>query len=183
VVIHINADNKTDSNVYVYLTMETKEYILPMLDSIKETDRLFPLTYDSYANDFRDILRKNGLYKLYADNKRGTITLHRFRSFFIGQVDEASSRDYAMRMTNHEMYLPNYGEWSAKKKMDAFKKIEHNITILPENILKSKAEHFRDLENQLKKINQMEGKIQEITDENQRMKRAMDRIKGKKKSN
>jgi len=152
-VVHIRPENKTDTEHYVYLTEECEEWMIPIVKEKNPDEFVFvksyhARSYDKFANRFRQILKDNGMYKKFGDNNRGGITLHRFRDFFIGQVEDAKSREYALKMTNHSAAFPNYGIKSAKKKMEYFKSVEHSITVLPENILKVRNQELKELQEE-----------------------------------
>ena len=132
--IHVRASyTKTRQARTTFMSKEAEQFIVPILDSIKDDNRVFgkhpkPL-YCVLLEDgiFNNVRKKAGLTQKY-ESGRYKISIHSFRSFFIsqcGRVEEFLGHALA----GHDHYMSEYDRYTPEEKLDFYLKAESYLAI------------------------------------------------------
>jgi integrase len=152
------------------------------------TNKIFPFTAENARISFENILKKAQLFNQDRNTQRSDIHLHMFRKFFSSQLRVGVPIDRVECLMGHEGYLSDaYRRYSQKQIQDFYERNERLVTVqLPKEIQEIEREftykvqgHSEILEDIVRKNIAMEKKIDDLTAENQELKKEIDtRVKG-----
>ena len=137
-------------------------YLKPILDKKKDDDLIFATNEDSLKakhteeDYFYRLRTRVGLTDRY-DNGIHKITLHSFRSWFITKCNRIDS-DFGNALGGHGKYMKKYDRLTDSEKCELFIKSESSLSIF-ENV---------DTNENLKKIEELQCKLDELEDEKKR---------------
>jgi integrase len=153
---------KTRKPRKTFISNETLSYLKPILATKKDDDLIFATNEDSLKakhteEDYFYRLRvKVGLIERY-DNGIHKITLHSFRSWFITKGNRVDS-DFGNALGGHAKYMKRYNRFTDQELCELFIKAEPSLSIF-ENV---------DSNENLKKIQELQGKLEELEGEKRR---------------
>ncbi len=157
-----------------FFSTEASKYLKPILNKIKDTDRIFGTNENSFHSTineeqiFRRSLNRAGLTKRY-DTGRYRINTHSLRAFFI---TKASRHDpnlaHFLSGQESKIYLAQYDRMSDDEMYEIYLEIEPDLIIDSTERQKIKIEKLEQsntaLEEKDKEIKSLKGNMEKIVD-------------------